>query len=92
MEKKTLPGTYPPILPDINDWPIFKLSEDRKRFTEDLEDFTLDKIENLHKDNLTDLLAETIYLEKIRIREEPWKVDPPNERQFWSRIKKRLVK
>ena len=92
MEKKTLPGTYPPILPDINDWPIFKLSEDRKRFTEDLEHFTLDKMEQFHKENLTDLLAETIYLEKIRIKEEPWKVDPPNERQFWSRIKKRLVK
>jgi len=92
MEKKTLPGTYPAILPDINDWPIFKLSEDRKRFTEDLEHFTLDKIEHFHKENLTDLLAETIYLEKIRIKEEPWKVDPPNERQFWSRIKKRLVK
>ena len=92
MEKKTLPGTYPPILPDINDWPIFKLSEDRKKFTEDLEHFTLDKMEHFHNENLTDLLAETIYLEKIRIKEEPWKVDPPNERQFWSRIKKRLVK
>jgi glycerol-3-phosphate O-acyltransferase len=92
MEKKTLPGTYPPILPDINDWPIFKLSEDRKTFTEELEHFTLDKVEHFHKENLTDLLAETIYLEKIRIKEEPWKVDPPNERQFWSRIKKRLVK
>ena len=49
-------------------------------------------MEHFHKENLTDLLAETIYLEKIRIKEEPWKVDPPNERQFWSRIKKRLVK
>ena len=92
MQNKTLPGTYPPILPDINDWPIFKLSEDRKRFTEELEHFTLDKMEHFHKENLTDLIAETIYLEKIRIKEEPWKVDPPNERQFWSRIKKRLVK
>ena len=92
MEKKTLPGTYSPILPDINEWPIFKLSEDRKTFTEELEHFTLDKVEHFHKENLTDLLAETIYLEKIRIKEEPWKVDPPNERQFWSRIKKRLVK
>ena len=92
MEKKTLPGTYPPILPDITDWPIFKLSEDRKTFTEELEHFTLDKMEHFHKENLTDLIAETIYLEKIRIKEEPWKVDPPNERQFWSRIKKRLVK
>ena len=92
MEKKTLPGTYPPILPDISDWPIFKLSENRKTFTEELEQFTLDKMEHFHKENLTDLIAETIYLEKIRIKEEPWKVDPPNERQFWSRIKKRLVK
>lgn len=92
MEKKTLAGTYPPILPDINDWPIFKLSENRKTFTEELEQFTLDKMEHFHKENLTDLIAETIYLEKIRIKEEPWKVDPPNERQFWSRIKKRLVK
>jgi len=92
MQNKTLPGTYPPILPDINDWPIFKLSEDRKTFTEELEDFTLEKMEHFHKENLTDLLAETIYLEKIRIKEEPWKVDPPNERQFWSRIKKRLIK
>jgi glycerol-3-phosphate O-acyltransferase len=92
MQNKTLPGTYPPILPDINDWPIFKLSEDRKKFTEELELFTLDKMENFHKENMTDLLAETIYLEKIRIKEEPWKVDPPNERQFWARIKKRLVK
>ncbi len=92
MEKKTLAGTYPPILPDINDWPIFKLSENRKIFTEELEQFTLDKMEHFHKENLTDLIAETIYLEKIRIKEEPWKVDPPNERQFWSRIKKRLVK
>jgi len=92
MQKKTLPGTYPPILPDINDWPIFKLSEDRKLFTEELEQFTLERIEKFHKENLTDLIAETIYQEKIRIKEEPWKVDPPNERQFWSRIKKRLIK
>lgn len=92
MQKKILPGTYPPILPDINDWPIFKLSEDRRHFTEELEQFTIERIETFHKENLTDLIAETIYQEKIRIKEEPWKVDPPNERQFWSRIKKRLVK
>lgn len=92
MQKKILPGTYPPILPDINDWPIFKLSEDRRHFTEELEQFTIERIEIFHKENLTDLIAETIYQEKIRIKEEPWKVDPPNERQFWSRIKKRLVK
>lgn len=92
MRKKILSGTYPPILPDINDWPIFKLSENRKQFTEELEQFTFDRIQSYHKENMTDLLAETIYQEKIRIKEEPWKVDPPNERQFWSRIKKQLIR
>lgn len=62
--KKHFLVPIPPILPDINDWPIFKLSEDRKTFTEELEHFTLDKIEHFHKENLTDLIAETIYLEK----------------------------
>jgi glycerol-3-phosphate O-acyltransferase len=61
MQNKTLPGTYPPILPDINDWPIFKLSEDRKKFTEELEFFTLDKIENFHKENMTDLLGNHLF-------------------------------
>ncbi|MDP4854207.1 MAG: hypothetical protein NWR22_13550, partial [Saprospiraceae bacterium] len=65
MEKKILPGTYPPILPDINDWPIFKLSEKRKTFTEELEQFTLDKMEQFHKENHTEIIAETIYLDKI---------------------------
>ena len=92
MRKKIISGTYPPILPDINDWPIFKLSENRKQFTEELEQFTFDRIQSYHKENMTDLLAETIYQEKIRIKEEPWKVDPPNERQFWSRIKKQLIR
>jgi len=88
---KNLPGTFPQLFPEISDWPIYKLSEDRKAFTAEIEEFTLKRLESTQQSQLTDLLAETIYLEGIRIREEPWKVDPPNERQFWSRISKRLV-
>ncbi len=35
--------------------------------------------------------SKTIYQERIRIKEDPWKVDPPNDRSFWNRISKRLI-
>jgi len=38
------------------------------------------------------MIGKTAYLEQIRIKEEPWKIDPPNERSFWKKIQKRLVK
>ncbi|MEM1216749.1 MAG: 1-acyl-sn-glycerol-3-phosphate acyltransferase, partial [Bacteroidota bacterium] len=41
---------------------------------------------------VTDIIAKTIYRERIRIKEEPWKVDPPNEKQFWKRISRRHVR
>lgn len=39
-----------------------------------------------------DLIVKTIYQERIRIKESPWKVDPPNERSFWNKISKQLIK
>ncbi len=81
---------YPPVFKEIDDWPINKLSEDRKRFIEEIDAFT---VERLLEENpkLYDLIANTIYQERIRIKETPWKVDPPNEKNFWNRIRKGLV-
>ena len=47
-------------------------------------------MKELHGKKLNDVVAKTIYLERIRIKEEPWKVDPPNERVFWNRLRKKL--
>lgn len=82
---------YPPVIPDIEDWPIYRLSEDRKQFVDDIRAFTFDRLVSQHPDDLGDLIAKTIYLERIRIKEEPWKVDPPKEKQFWKKISSRLV-
>ncbi|MBK7474764.1 MAG: 1-acyl-sn-glycerol-3-phosphate acyltransferase [Haliscomenobacter sp.] len=83
---------YPHVIPNMEDWPIFHLSEDRRNFIQEIDRFTLDRLENSHSTAaLSDIIAQTVYLERIRIREEPWKVDPPTDRQFWSRIRKRLV-
>lgn len=83
---------YPHVFEEIDQWPIYLLSEDRKKFVQEIEDFTLQRLICKSPKQVTDLISETIYLERIRMKEEPWKVDPPNERQFWSKIRKKLVK
>lgn len=82
---------YPHVIPEISEWPIYKLSEDRRNFVREIDQFTLERLMQLPAAKLSDIIAQTVYLERIRMREEPWKVDPPNDRQFWSRIRKRLV-
>ncbi|MCO6475489.1 MAG: 1-acyl-sn-glycerol-3-phosphate acyltransferase [Phaeodactylibacter sp.] len=85
------PKTYDHVFPDIEDWPIYKLSEDRRNFIQEIDEFTLDRFMRKPSPQLTDIISKTIYLERIRMKEEPWKVDPPNERQFWRRIRNKLV-
>lgn len=83
---------YPRIIEKTEDWPIYRLSEDRAAFIRDIEDFTFHRINSRHRNDLVDVLVKTIYQERIRIKESPWKVDPPNERAFWNKISKRLIK
>ena len=88
---KEKPKRYEHVFPNIEDWPIYKLSEDRRNFVQEMDDFTLERFMRKPSPQLTDLISKTIYLERIRMKEEPWKVDPPNERQFWRRVQNKLV-
>lgn len=90
-KKTSFQHAYPHVIPEISEWPIYKLSEDRRNFIREINEFTLNRLMAYPSGKLSDTLAQTVYLERIRMREEPWKVDPPNDRQFWSRIQKRLV-
>jgi glycerol-3-phosphate O-acyltransferase len=67
------------------------MSEDRRNFVNDLEAYTLRHYAKKSNAQVADLIAKTIYLERIRMKEEPWKVDPPNERAFWKRIQSMVV-
>ncbi len=82
---------YPPVFDRLDEWPIYKLSQDRRRFIEEIDEFTLNRLVKEHP-KLYNLIAETIYLERIRLKESPWKVDPPNESTFWNRLRSKLVK
>ena len=89
MEKPTQPLSQ--VFPELEDWPIYKLSEDREAFVEEINEATTSRIKQKPNQQLSDILAQTIYLERIRIKEEPWKVDPPNEDTFWKKMRKRLI-
>jgi len=83
---------YPQVLPKLEDWPIYKLSEDRKQFIEEIDLHVLRRLTGQSAEQVEDLLTRAIYQERIRVKEEPWKVDPPNEKQFWRRIRKQLIR
>ena len=87
MAKKQAP--FSQVIQNIEDWPIYRLSEDREAFIKELDDFTLQRILRKPTDEISDIIAKTIYLERIRIKEEPWKVAHPKERSFWRRIRKK---
>lgn len=83
---------YPRLIEDIANWPIYRLSEDRDNFVREIDAYTFEQLVSKHKHNLPDVIAKAIYQERIRIKESPWKVDPPNDRSFWNKISKRLIK
>jgi glycerol-3-phosphate O-acyltransferase len=79
-------------MPNISEWPIYLLSEDRKRFVREIQDQTLAHFLELPLEKQTDVINKTIYLERIRVKEEPWKVDPAKEEQFFKRLQQKLIK
>lgn len=83
-------NVYEHIIPDIDQWPVTKISHRREQFIEELNKFVLDKLLESHGENINDLISKTIYLEKQRIKLNPWKVDPADDKQYWSDIAKTL--
>lgn len=84
---------YDSVIPNIEDWPIFRLSEDRKRFIEEINLYTFEKIKQQYSpQKLADLLAQVVFMERARMKDTPWRIDPPNDAQFWSKINKKLVR
>lgn len=73
-------------------WPIVQLSKNRKAFVELVSNATIQNIhENEKKRSLREDLEMTVYREKLRVRGNPWKVDPEDDRPFWKKVQHRLV-
>jgi len=84
---------YDVIEPDITKWPIYQLSARRYEFIEEVKRASLEKsLQHFKGSNLlSDELARTVYQERIRITQNPWKADAEDEKEFWGDIKNELV-
>jgi glycerol-3-phosphate O-acyltransferase len=91
-QKSTTIPSYPPVMPDIRDWPIFKMAQDRENLIDVVVKRTEEELfEQLSKGNgLLRNIAEIYYQERVRMQENPWKVDPKDDPAFWKRVRNKL--
>ncbi len=84
---------FEPILADDEVWPVVKMARGRKEFMERVTDESFSRLKKIkqHTNALIDELELTRYNEKLRYKNNPWKVDPEDEVVFWNSVKSRLV-
>ena len=83
-------STLPQIIPNIEDWPIYKISEDREEFIKELNAYTKKRLYGETKVSTEEVLEKTIYLEKLRSKNNPWKVDPADDKSYWKELEKEI--
>ncbi len=83
---------HPYIIEDHEQWPIHKLYANREEFVKEVTEYTVQRILDTRSKNLSEEIALTLYKERTRTRQEPWKVDPPHEITFWNKLRRKLVK
>lgn len=91
-EKKNKNKKYKPILEGIPDWPVYKLSKNRKEFIEEVADRAFKRVKEVRPSTkqLIDELEATLYREQQRMKRNRWRVDPEDEPQFWAKVKEDL--
>ncbi len=80
------------IIPEVSDWPIHLLSQNRYEFVQKVNQEVFERLEKNHGKDFESLLEKTSYLEKIRIKASAWKVDPRDEPKFWKGIAQSIKK
>lgn len=85
--------TYKPIIPRTEYWPVVQLSRNRKKFIEEVATQSVEKIlENKpSRAALIEELETTLHREKLRIKQNPWAVDPEDDAVFWQEVQNKLV-
>lgn len=86
---------YEPVISDIHQWPIAKLFEDKQDFLNEVNAETMRHLNERAKagdQSVADVLKQTMYMERNRMIEDPWKVDPKDQGKYWSAIKQDLVR
>ena len=81
---------YSEIIQKKDEWPIVKLSQNREEFIRQVSKETLDHLLN-NGTPIREELETTLYKERIRIKANPWKVDPADDKAYWNGIRSELA-
>lgn len=94
MVQKISTKGYPYVVPDVENWPIVKMSQRRYEFIREVIDESFKRCLSKFKshEELLDEFARTLYQERIRLTQKPWKADAPDEREYWNKVKEELIR
>jgi glycerol-3-phosphate O-acyltransferase len=82
---------YPPIIPQLKDWPVYKVARQVDEFKQELKQLAYDTLKEKNKGKIKELMAQCAYMETKRVTQMPWKVDPDNEKPFWNNLHLQLT-
>ena len=89
MNKKNT--KYLDIIFNKSDWSVVKLSKNRKEFINKVVSDSYNHFMEMKKGSLRENIERTIHREKLRIKLNPWRIDPPNEKKYWNEIQNQLL-
>ncbi|MCX7743029.1 MAG: 1-acyl-sn-glycerol-3-phosphate acyltransferase [Flavobacteriales bacterium] len=90
LRKRDINQLYKYVVDDEEKWPIFRYNKKRNQVIQLVKKYTLKHFIENNSENIHELIAECLYLEQIRIKEQPWRVDPSDEKEFWKDVKYKL--
>lgn len=82
---------YSKIVPNRKDWPIVRLSRDREAFLDQVTAVSYEKFLKERGHSLHEEIEMTIHREKLRMKANPWKVDPPDEKDYWKHVQNSML-
>ena len=85
---------YEQVLPGgINEWPVVNLSKNREAFIREVTRESIQRIKSVKSSRaaLIEEIETTLFREKLRVKRNPWAVDPPDEIDFLKKVKARLL-
>ncbi|MEP0369059.1 MAG: 1-acyl-sn-glycerol-3-phosphate acyltransferase [Cyclobacteriaceae bacterium] len=83
---------YSELIPRTRQWPIVQLAKDRKAFKQEVANESFETLKKITRGrSLREELEMTVYREKLRVKNNPWRVDPKDDKKFWQDIQQRLA-
>jgi glycerol-3-phosphate O-acyltransferase len=79
---------YVPIIPQAKDWPVVQLNKQRRGFLRAVLDASVQTLLDTHQEvgSLRCMLYKTAKMELTRLQKKSWRVDPPDEVDFWESL------